>query len=104
MVPISGLVDTGADKSVLPVDYAEILGYKVDDLVPVEVGQVEGSVSAWEARKPCEAFVSGAEAVKFEVSPLFVATLNALWGRSDLMITYEVSVSEKAQELTLRLH
>ena len=58
-VPIVGLVDTGADKSVLPVDYAQLLGYQAEDLAPVEVGQVEGSASAWDAQKPCEAFVNG---------------------------------------------
>jgi hypothetical protein len=80
-----------------------MLGYKVDDLAPVEVGQVEDSASAWDAQKPCAAFVNGIEDIKFEVTPLFVATLDALWGRADLMMTYVVSVSEKDQELTLRL-
>jgi hypothetical protein len=102
-VPIVGLVDTGADKSVLPIDYAQLLGYKVEDLAPVEVGQVEGSASAWDAQKPCEAFVNGVASVKFEIQPLFVATLDALWGRADLMMTYVVSVSEKDQELSLHL-
>lgn len=100
---ISGLVDTGADRSVLPIDYAEELGYTADDLAPVEVGQVEGSASAWIAQKPCEAFVDGIPDIKFEIKPLFVASLNALWGRADLMMTYTVSVSEKDQELTLHL-
>lgn len=102
-VPIVGLVDTGADKSVLPIDYAPLLGYDAEDLAPVEVGQVEGSASAWDAQKPCEAFVNGVPTVKFQVQPLFVATLDALWGRADLMMTYVVSVSEKAQELSLHL-
>lgn len=94
-VPIVGLVDTGADKSVLPIDYAQLLGYKEEDLAPVEVGQVEGSASAWDAQKPCEAFVNGVPTIKFEIRPLFVATLDALWSRADLMMTYVVSVSEK---------
>jgi hypothetical protein len=42
---ITGLVDTGADRSVLPIDYAQTLGYKIDDLAPAEIGQVEGSAS-----------------------------------------------------------
>jgi len=100
---ISGLVDTGADRSVLPIDYAEELGYTVDDLAPVEVGQVEGSASAWLAQKPCGAIVDGIPELEFEISPLFVASLNALWGRADLMTAYTVSVSEKMQELTLHL-
>ncbi|MGH3429264.1 MAG: hypothetical protein ACRDQZ_17140 [Mycobacteriales bacterium] len=101
-IMISGLVDTGADRSVLPIDYAEELGYTVDDLDPVEVGQVEGSASAWMAKKPCWALVDGIPEIKFEITPLFVASLNALWGRADLMMAYTVSVSEKDQELTLQ--
>lgn len=101
-IMISGLVDTGADRSVLPIDYAEELGYTVDDLAPVEVGQVEGSASAWIAQKPCGAFVDGIPEIEFEITPLFVASLNALWGRADLMTIYTISVSEKNQELTLQ--
>jgi hypothetical protein len=100
-IMVSGLVDTGADRSVLPIDYAEELGYTVDDLAPVEVGQVEGSASAWLTKKPCDAFVDGIPDIKFEIKPLFVASLNALWGRADLMMAYTISVSEKHQELTL---
>jgi hypothetical protein len=102
-IAIQGLVDTGADRSVFPIEYVEELGYKVDDLVPVELGQVEGSLSAWEAQKPCEAFVRGLESIKFEIQPLFAGNLDALWGRADLMMTYTVSVSERAQELSLHL-
>lgn len=100
-VDILGLVDTGADRSVLPIDYAEELGYTVDDLEPREVSQVEGSASAWVAKRPCQAFVDGLPHIKFEVEPLFVAGLNALWGRADLMMNFTVSVSEKDKELTL---
>jgi hypothetical protein len=102
-IPIVGLVDTGADKSVLPKDYAKLLGYAADDLEPVEVGQMEGSAEAWGAQEPCEAFVNGIPGVKFEIQPLFVATLDALWGRADLMMTYTVCVSERDRELTLIL-
>jgi hypothetical protein len=102
-IMISGLVDTGADRSVLPIDYAEELGYTVDDLAPVEVGQVEGSASAWFAQKTCGAIVDGIPEIEFEITPLFVASLNALWSRADLMMTFTVSVSERNQELTLHL-
>jgi Aspartyl protease len=98
-VEILGLVDTGADRSVLPIDYAEELGYTVDDLAPVDVSQVEGTASAWVAKKPCEAFVDGLPDIKFKIEPLFVASLNALWGRTDLMMTFTVGVSEKKREL-----
>lgn len=44
----------------------------------------------------------GIPEVEFEIAPLFVASLNVLWGRADLMMNFTVSVSEKAKELTLR--
>jgi hypothetical protein len=100
-VEISGLLDTGADRSVLPIDYAEELGYTVDDLAPVDVSQVEGTASAWAAKKPCEAFLDGLPDIKFKIEPLFVASLHALWGRADLMMNFKIGVSEKYRELTL---
>ena len=99
---ISGLVDTGADRSVLPIDYAQTLGYKIDDLAPAEIGQIEGSASAWTAQKPCQAYVDGISKAKFEIEPLFVAGLNALWGRADLMMNFKIGVSEKNKELILQ--
>jgi len=101
-IEILGLVDTGADRSVLPIDYAAELGYTVDDLASVEVGQVEGSASARLAQKPCKASVDGIPEVEFEIAPLFVASLNVLWGRADLMMSFTISVSEKNKELTLQ--
>jgi len=55
-VEILSLVDTGADRSVLP----------------------------------------------FEIEPVFVGGLNALWGRADLMMNFTISAPEKARELTLQ--
>jgi hypothetical protein len=102
-VPVSGLVDSGADKTVLPIDYAELLGYSDDELERVEVGQVEGSVSAWDSKRPCRASVAGLSSVEFEMQPIFVATLDALWGRADLMGTFVVSIAEREKELMLHL-
>lgn len=64
---------------------------------------MEGSASAWIAQRPCGAIVDRIPGIEFEITPLFVASLNALWGRADLMATFTVSVSEKYQELTLHL-
>lgn len=72
------------------------------DLAPVDVSQVEGTASAWVAQKPCEAFIDGLPDIKFKIEPLFVAGLNALWGRADLMMNFTIGVSEKNRELTLR--
>jgi hypothetical protein len=101
-IPVNGLVDSGADKSVLPLEYAPLLGYGDEDLEPQEIDQVEGFASGRDARRPCMAHVRGRPRVAFEMSPLFVATLDALWGRADLMAAYEVTISERRQRLGLR--
>jgi len=102
-IPIIGLADSGADKTVLPRDYINLLGYQPDDLEPTQVGQVEGSAAAWDAKAPCEATVVGVEEVSFQIYPLFVDTLDPLWGRADFMAAFRVSVSERRQELGLHL-
>jgi hypothetical protein len=100
---IPGLVDTGADRSVLPRAYAEMLGYTTEDLKSTTMEQVQGSFSALIAGRPCLAFLPGMEELQFEMRPLFVDGSRILWGRDDLMRTYEVCVSQKKETLTLRL-
>lgn len=101
-VPIQGLVDSGADKSVLPREYAPLLGYSQPSLQPEEIDQVEGLARGENAQVACSAHVRGEPAVTFPIQPLFVNTLDALWGRGDLMRAYVVSISERDRELRLR--
>jgi aspartyl protease len=100
-VEILGLVDTGADRSVLPIDFAEELGYTVDDLEPREVSQVEGSASALGSQKALPGIRRRSPDTRFEIEPVFVAGLNALWGRADLMMNFKIGVSERDRQLTL---
>lgn len=100
---ILGLADSGADKTVLPLEYAELLGYRDEDLEDLEVGQVHGTTPGHDAQRPCRAWVVGYPDLTFEMSPIFVDTLDALWGRADLMNAYRVSISEHRQELGLHL-
>jgi hypothetical protein len=100
---ILGLADSGADKTVLPLEYAELLGYRDEDLEDLEVGQVHGTTRGRDAQRPCQAWVVGHPDLTFEMSPIFVDTFEALWGRADLMNAYRVSISERRQELGLHL-
>ena len=54
------------------------------------------------AKKPCHAFVDGLPDTRFEIEPVFVAGLTALWGRADLMMNFTIGISEKNRELTLQ--
>ena len=101
-IAIQGLVDSGADKSVLPREYAPLLGYSKAELRPETIDQVEGSAHGEDAQIPCKAHVRGAPQVTFSIRPLFVDTLDALWGRGDLMRAYVVSISERDSTLRLR--
>lgn len=52
---IAGLIDSGADGTVLPAGYASLMGYMAADLIAEQGTQVGGSVTMWQAtsrRKP----------------------------------------------------
>jgi hypothetical protein len=101
-IEIQGLIDSGADKSVLPREYASLLGYSEGDLEPEEIDQVEGSAHGKDAQTPCSAYVRGDPKTIFPLEPLFVNTLDALWGRGDVMRAYVVSISERDGQFRLR--
>jgi hypothetical protein len=101
-IEIRGLVDSGADKSVLPVGYAALLGYSSSNLKPEEIGQVEGKAQGKDAQVPCTAHVRGRPRAPFSMWPLFVDTLEPLWGRADLMHAYVITISQRDKELRLR--
>jgi hypothetical protein len=103
-IEIQGLVDSGADKSVLPREYAPLLGYTEANLKTEEIDQVEGVAKGEDAQVPCTAFVRGRPQPTFALRPLFVDTLDALWGRGDLMRAYAVTISERDGHLRLRRH
>lgn len=75
-----GLLNTGADRTVLPFDYAEPLGYGVDDLELQRAQQVQGLAEMYVPRESCRARLPGADWYVFSVSPVFIGgALNALW-------------------------
>ena len=101
-VEIDGIVDSGADVSALPFEYAEALGYADADLRHQRVDVAGGHVDAWRAAYPVGAAVLGMPELRFELCPLFVpGSRTALWGRQDFMTAFRVVVDERAQLLTL---
>jgi hypothetical protein len=48
------------------------------------------------------AHVRGEPGLTFPIEPLFVNTLDALWGRGDVMRAYVVCISERDREFRLR--
>jgi hypothetical protein len=102
--PIRGLIDTGADTSILPVEYASILGYSSDALEPKTIRQVGGTtVDALRAALPCAAHIAGDPSRPFEIRPLFVrGAALVLWGRTDFMKAWDVCLHERESRCTLR--
>ncbi len=99
---IPGLIDSGADSSVLPAGYAPLLGYGRADLDRLEGSQVGGSVTLLRATQPSRAYVPEFPDLPFEMSPFFVhGCQHALWGRGDLMRHFDITISERRQECFL---
>ena len=102
-VPIDGLIDSGADTSALPFDYAEELGYGQRDLAWEPIRQVRGRAPAWRALRPCCARVRGIPEIEFDLCPVFIeGSLGALWGRADFMTAYSFELEEREERFTLR--
>lgn len=101
---IPGLIDTGADTSILPFGYASLLGYTTDSLRPSEAQQVQGIAEVYEATEPSTAWIPGARGITFATLPIFIpGALNALWGRRDFMEAFPVAFFESRKEFVVTL-
>jgi hypothetical protein len=101
---IPGLVDSGADTTSLPMDYAKLMGYTSAQLDHGTVTMADGSsVSVWVANVPVTAYVVGLPELPFEVCPTFVPGADhALWGRTDFFKAFEgVAFEEAGQRFAL---
>jgi hypothetical protein len=100
--PIAGLIDSGADGTVLPAGYASLMGYMAADLIAGQGTQVGGSVTMWQATKPSQAFIPEIPGHVFDINPCFVhGCQTALWGRKDLLHHFDVHIKERRKEFLL---
>ncbi len=101
-LPIRGLIDTGADRSSLPAEYAALLRLDPSD-VAIETGQqVSGTFSVWTWPTTLQAFVIGQPEYAFEIHPTFTpGSLTGLWGRSDFLRLWNFVLDEGNQRLYL---
>lgn len=100
--PIAGLIDSGADGTVLPAGYAPLMGYSASELVAQQGAQVGGSVTMWQATRPSQAFIPEIPDLVFDLSPCFVhGCQTALWGRKDLLHHFDVHIMERRKQFSL---
>jgi hypothetical protein len=99
---VAGLIDSGADNTVLPAGYAPLMGYTGESLVTVQGTQVGGSVTLRNATKPSKAFVPEIPEIVFDINPCFVhGCQTPLWGRQDLMDHFDVTIMNRRQQFSL---
>lgn len=99
---IAGLIDSGADNTVLPAGYAPLMGYTAAGLEAEQGNQVSGSVTLRHAIEPSQAYVPQIADLVFPIKPCFVQGCQiALWGRADLMQHFDITIMERAQQFTL---
>jgi hypothetical protein len=99
---IAGLIDSGADGTVLPAGYAPLMGYTPADIVAQQGAGVGGSVIMHQATTPSQAFVPEIPDLVFDLHPSFVQGCQiALWGRKDLLHHFDVHIMERRKQFSL---
>lgn len=102
-VLLQGLIDSGADYSCVPLEYAARLGYAPAEGSFGEGTQLRGTIDFWRARDPLHAYLPGDRTMTFELYPHFVDGAEVtLWGRLDFMGTWEVVISQPRQTFTMK--
>lgn len=99
---VDGVVDSGADISSLPYEYAAALGYQPADLEESTGTQASGTITYHRAAAPLVAWLPAAQMWAFALHPSFVEGAEmALWGRADFFRAWHVSISEPSQQFRI---
>ena len=102
--PLHALVDSGADRSIIPGEFASVFGYRVDELRRGQtVRALSVSAEGFAATSPLKATVHGSSEHEFELDPIYVDGVSfALLGRRDFFLGWIVTFVEASQAFTLR--
>ena len=97
---VRGLLDTGADVSLLGLEDAQLLGLTPDDLEDLSARGPAGEVPGQRARSGIRVVLPGASGGT-ALRPIFMeGGLGARWGR-DFMANYGVAFDERTSQFSL---
>ena len=101
--PVLGIVDSGADTSSFPYEYATLLGYTGATLKDEDFIQAGGVGKAYRATQTSTAVVQGLEGgPSVLMTPSFIRGGQwVLWGRTDFMRVFNVGFFESQQVFTI---
>jgi hypothetical protein len=108
---LAGVIDSGAEVTVLPGDLAPLLRYAEADLVRRVIHDIDGQErESWDAKTPCRAFVPDAPQLAssrrygpvFELLPCFSPGANSpVWGRRDFLRHFDLTLMERRQQFSI---
>ncbi|WP_249021043.1 hypothetical protein [Conexibacter sp. S30A1] len=100
--PLWGLVDSGADRTSLPLGYATLMGYGVEDLTMETGTGANGEFTMHVASRASTAVVPEIPQHVVEFAPIFLpGARTVLWGRRDFMRRFTVSIMESSQHFAI---
>jgi len=101
-VPVPGLIDSGADESCFPLEYAATLGVDIKECEESECRTAGGPTKQYKWDKPLEVQLQTMKNMRIEVSATFVKGLDVtLLGRSDFFTVFKVDFDEREQRFWL---
>lgn len=96
-----GLVDSGADCSILPLEYMEPLGIEISECKKREINTAGGVSNSY-------TWKDGIRAVVFKrtltLQAVFTETDVALLGRDDFFHAFQVSFNQRAKTFALKAY
>lgn len=98
-IRVRGLIDTGADVTVLDTELASALGIADQELRRDRFLGSSGFVDARRTTSPLLATLPG-ETQAALLTPVFIDGAQTLWGR-DLLNTYGIALDERAKQFSL---
>jgi len=97
-----GIVDSGADSTCLPLDFAPLMGYGPGDLEQQPFQQAGGTATCYIAKQSSVAWVVGLDDRPFNVQPTFIdGASSVLWGRQDFFMQFGITFDEANQHFSL---